>query len=29
LQIAGPHWREDLVLRLGHSYEQAVNFSAK
>ncbi len=23
LQIAGPHWREDLVLRLGHAYEQA------
>jgi aspartyl-tRNA(Asn)/glutamyl-tRNA(Gln) amidotransferase subunit A len=22
LQIAGPHWREDLVLRLGHAYEQ-------
>jgi len=29
LQIAGPHWREDLVLRLAHAYEQAVNFSAK
>jgi aspartyl-tRNA(Asn)/glutamyl-tRNA(Gln) amidotransferase subunit A len=29
LQIAGPRWREDLVLRLGHAYEQAVNFSAK
>src|SRR6202167_5497496 len=29
LQIAGPHWREDLVLRLGHAYEQAVNLSAK
>ena len=24
LQIAGPHWREDLVLRLAHAYEQAV-----
>ena len=23
LQIAGPHWREDLVLRLAHSYERA------
>ena len=23
LQIAGPHWREDLVLSLAHSYEQA------
>jgi aspartyl-tRNA(Asn)/glutamyl-tRNA(Gln) amidotransferase subunit A len=23
LQIAGPHWREDLVLRLAHVYEQA------
>ena len=23
LQIAGPHWREDLVLRLGHAYQQA------
>ena len=21
LQIAGPHWREDLVLRLAHAYE--------
>jgi Asp-tRNA(Asn)/Glu-tRNA(Gln) amidotransferase A subunit family amidase len=29
LQIAGPHWREDLVLRLAYAYEQAVNFSAK
>jgi aspartyl-tRNA(Asn)/glutamyl-tRNA(Gln) amidotransferase subunit A len=29
LQIAGPHWREELVLRLAHAYEQAVNFSAK
>jgi len=29
LQIAGPHWREDLVLRLAHAYEQAVNSSAK
>ena len=23
LQIAGPHWREDLVFRLAHDYEQA------
>ena len=23
LQIAGPHWREDLVLRLAHAYEKA------
>jgi aspartyl-tRNA(Asn)/glutamyl-tRNA(Gln) amidotransferase subunit A len=23
LQIAGPHWREDLVLRLAHAYEQS------
>jgi|HubBroStandDraft_6_1064221.scaffolds.fasta_scaffold16206_2 aspartyl-tRNA(Asn)/glutamyl-tRNA(Gln) amidotransferase subunit A len=23
VQIAGPHWREDLVLRLAHAYEQA------
>ncbi len=23
LQIAGPHWREDLVLRLAYTYEQA------
>jgi aspartyl-tRNA(Asn)/glutamyl-tRNA(Gln) amidotransferase subunit A len=29
LQIAGPRWREDLVFRLAHAYEQAVNFSAK
>jgi len=29
LQIAGPHWREDLVLRLAWAYEQAVNRSAK
>jgi len=29
LQIAGAQWREDLVLRLAHAYEQAVNFSAK
>jgi aspartyl-tRNA(Asn)/glutamyl-tRNA(Gln) amidotransferase subunit A len=29
LQIAGPHWREDLVLSLAHAYEQTVNFSTK
>jgi aspartyl-tRNA(Asn)/glutamyl-tRNA(Gln) amidotransferase subunit A len=23
LQIAGPHWREDMVLRLAYAYEQA------
>jgi aspartyl-tRNA(Asn)/glutamyl-tRNA(Gln) amidotransferase subunit A len=23
LQIAGPHWREDMVLRLAYTYEQA------
>jgi aspartyl-tRNA(Asn)/glutamyl-tRNA(Gln) amidotransferase subunit A len=23
LQIAGPHWREDLVLGVAHAYEQA------
>jgi aspartyl-tRNA(Asn)/glutamyl-tRNA(Gln) amidotransferase subunit A len=28
LQIAGPYWREDLVLRLAHAYQQAVNSSA-
>jgi len=26
LQIAGPHWREDLVLRLAHAYEQATEW---
>jgi aspartyl-tRNA(Asn)/glutamyl-tRNA(Gln) amidotransferase subunit A len=29
LQIAGAHWREDLVLRLAQAYESAVNFSVK
>jgi aspartyl-tRNA(Asn)/glutamyl-tRNA(Gln) amidotransferase subunit A len=29
LQIAGPHWREDLVLRLASAYEQATNLTAK
>ena len=26
LQIAGPHWREDLVLRLGRAYENATSW---
>lgn len=26
LQIAGPHWREDLVLDLAHAYEQATEW---
>jgi aspartyl-tRNA(Asn)/glutamyl-tRNA(Gln) amidotransferase subunit A len=26
LQIAGPHWREDLVLRLGYAYESATEW---
>jgi aspartyl-tRNA(Asn)/glutamyl-tRNA(Gln) amidotransferase subunit A len=26
LQIAGPHWREDFVLRLAHAYEQATEW---
>jgi len=26
LQIAGPHWREDWVLRLAHAYEQATEW---
>jgi aspartyl-tRNA(Asn)/glutamyl-tRNA(Gln) amidotransferase subunit A len=26
LQIAGPHWREDLVLRLAQAYEQATEW---
>jgi aspartyl-tRNA(Asn)/glutamyl-tRNA(Gln) amidotransferase subunit A len=29
LQIAGPHWREDLVLKLAHAYEQATNINNK
>jgi aspartyl-tRNA(Asn)/glutamyl-tRNA(Gln) amidotransferase subunit A len=28
LQIAGPQWREDLVLRLASAFESAVNFGA-
>jgi aspartyl-tRNA(Asn)/glutamyl-tRNA(Gln) amidotransferase subunit A len=26
LQIAGPHWREDLVLRVAHAYEKATEW---
>ncbi|MGA8215345.1 MAG: amidase [Candidatus Sulfotelmatobacter sp.] len=26
LQIAGPHWREELVLRLAHAYESATEW---
>jgi aspartyl-tRNA(Asn)/glutamyl-tRNA(Gln) amidotransferase subunit A len=26
MQIAGPHWREDLVLRVAHAYEQATDW---
>jgi aspartyl-tRNA(Asn)/glutamyl-tRNA(Gln) amidotransferase subunit A len=29
LQIAGPHWREDLVLRLAHDYEQATDWRGR
>ena len=29
LQIAGPHWREDLVLRLAHAYEQATEWHTR
>ncbi len=29
LQIAGPQWREDLVVRLAGAYERAVNLSGK
>jgi len=29
VQIAGPHWREDLVLRLAQAYESAVSFAVK
>jgi aspartyl-tRNA(Asn)/glutamyl-tRNA(Gln) amidotransferase subunit A len=29
LQIAGPHWREDLVLRLAQAYEQATKHSPR
>jgi aspartyl-tRNA(Asn)/glutamyl-tRNA(Gln) amidotransferase subunit A len=29
LQIAGPHWREDLVLRLAHACEQATEWHGR
>jgi aspartyl-tRNA(Asn)/glutamyl-tRNA(Gln) amidotransferase subunit A len=29
LQIAGPHWREDLVLRLAHGYELATKWHGR
>jgi aspartyl-tRNA(Asn)/glutamyl-tRNA(Gln) amidotransferase subunit A len=29
LQIAGPPWREDLVLRLAHAYEQATSWHTR
>ena len=29
LQIAGPHWREDLVLRLAHAYEQVTEWQER
>jgi Asp-tRNA(Asn)/Glu-tRNA(Gln) amidotransferase A subunit family amidase len=29
LQIAGPHWREDAVLRLAHAYERATAWHQK
>jgi aspartyl-tRNA(Asn)/glutamyl-tRNA(Gln) amidotransferase subunit A len=29
LQIAGPHWREDLVLRLACAYEQATHWHGR
>ena len=29
LQIAGPQWREDLVLRMAHSYEQATEWHGR
>ena len=29
LQIAGSHWREDLVLRLAHAYEQATEWHTR
>src|SRR5580658_803282 len=29
LQIAGPHWREDLVLRVAHAYEQATVWNGR
>ncbi len=29
LQIAGPHWREDLILRLAYAYEQATAWAKR
>jgi aspartyl-tRNA(Asn)/glutamyl-tRNA(Gln) amidotransferase subunit A len=29
MQIAGPHWREDLVLSLAHAYEQATDWRGR
>jgi aspartyl-tRNA(Asn)/glutamyl-tRNA(Gln) amidotransferase subunit A len=29
MQIAGPHWREDLVLRVAHAYEQATEWHGR
>jgi Asp-tRNA(Asn)/Glu-tRNA(Gln) amidotransferase A subunit family amidase len=29
LQIAGPHWQEDLVLRLAHPYEQTTEWHTR
>ena len=29
LQIAGPHWREELVLRLAHAYERATEWHGR
>ena len=29
LQIAGPHWREDLVLKLAHAYQSATEWHGR
>lgn len=29
LQIAGPHWREDLVLQVAHAYEQSTDWRSR
>lgn len=29
LQIAGPHWREDLILKLAHAYERSAHVTLK
>lgn len=29
MQIAGPHWREDLVLRVAHAYERATGWHGR